>query len=289
MKKVSTPIDGHQNFKSIEVTNQGKRLFPKTIKRFTVILSLLAVCAFLPNHLYAQFTQQGSKLVGTGANGFADQGYAVSISSDGNTAIVGGSGDKNSKGAVWIYIRKNGTWRQQGKKLAGTGAVGSLVFQGSSISISSDGNTAIEGAWNDNSGKGAAWVFTRTGGVWTQQGSKLVGTGAVNSSEQGESVSISGDGNTAIVGGYGDNGGVGAAWVYTRTNGVWTQQGSKLVGTGAANAAAQGRSVSLSNDGNTAIVGGLPIIMNQIAATSLLEQYGYIPAQAKCGLSREIN
>ena len=40
-------------------------------------------------------------------------------------------------------------------------------------------------------------------------------------------------GNTAIVGGNGDNGGIGAAWVYTRSGGVWTQQGSKLVGTGA--------------------------------------------------------
>jgi hypothetical protein len=34
--------------------------------------------------------------------------------------------------------------------------------------------------------------------------------------EQGQSVSLSGDGNTAIVGGPADNGGVGAAWVYTQ-------------------------------------------------------------------------
>jgi len=31
--------------------------------------------------------------------------------------------------------------------------------------------------WTDNSGVGATWIFTRSGGVWTQQGSKLVGTG----------------------------------------------------------------------------------------------------------------
>jgi len=66
-----------------------------------------------------------------------------------------------------------------------------------------------------------------------QQGHKLVGSGvAVGPSEQGNSVAVSADGNTAIVGGPYDgvgNSSVGAAWVFTRSNGVWTQQGSKLV------------------------------------------------------------
>jgi hypothetical protein len=88
------------------------------------------------------------------------------------------------------------------------------------------------GGYGDNSNTGAAWVYTRSGGVWTQQGSKLVGTGVIGSAEQGRSVALSGDGNTAIVGGNVDNSLTGAAWVYTRSNGVWTQQGSKLVGTG---------------------------------------------------------
>jgi hypothetical protein len=64
---------------------------------------------------------------------------------------------------------------------------------------------------------------------FAQQGAKLVGTGAVGNARQG-SVAVSADGNTAIVGGAGDNSGVGAAWVFTRSGGVWTQQGSKLVG-----------------------------------------------------------
>ena len=58
---------------------------------------------------------------------------------------------------------------------------------------------------------------------FTQQGPKLVGTGAVGAADQGQSVALSADGNTAIVGGYGDNplgnGAVGAAWVFTRSNG----------------------------------------------------------------------
>src|ERR1043166_9798442 len=108
-----------------------------------------------------------------------------------------------------------------------------------------------------NANAGAAWVFTRTAGVWSQQGAKLVGTGAVGAAEQGLSVSLSADGNTAVVGGSRDDSGEGAAWVYNRTGSVWGQQGAKLVGTTAAlSTTAQGGSVWLSADGNTAVVGG---------------------------------
>ena len=90
------------------------------------------------------------------------------------------------------------------------------------MALSGDGNTVLVGGWRDNIGAGAVWVYTRSGGVWTQQGSKLAGTGAVGTAEQGNSVALSADGNTAIVGGSGDNGGAGATWVYTRSGGVWT-------------------------------------------------------------------
>ena len=202
------------------------------------------------------WTQQGSKLVGTGAVGAAFQGRSVAISADGNTAIVGGYGDNSNSGAVWVFTRSGGVWSQQGSKLVGTGGVGASVYQGYSAALSADGNTAIVGALDDNSGVGAAWVWTRSGGVWTQQGSKSVGSGAVGSAKQGESVAISGDGTTATVGGSADNSSAGAAWVFTRSGGAWSQQGSKLVGTGAVGGAYQGRSVALSADGNTAIVGG---------------------------------
>jgi hypothetical protein len=42
-------------------------------------------------------------------------------------------------------------------------------------------------------------VFTRSGGTWTQQGKKLVGTGAMGKARRGMSVALSADGNTAIV------------------------------------------------------------------------------------------
>ena len=211
------------------------------------------LCAAQP--ALAQFTQQGPKLVGSGAVGGAQEGISVALSADGYTAIVGGLADNANTGAAWVFTRSGGVWTQQGAKLVGSDAVGAAL-QGSSVALSADGNTAIVGGYNDNADNGAAWVFTRSGGVWSQQGPKLVGSGAVGAARQGSSVALSADGNTAIVGGQADNAGTGAAWVFTRSGGVWSQQGPKLVGSGAVGAAFQGDSVALSADGNTAIVGG---------------------------------
>jgi hypothetical protein len=203
------------------------------------------------------WTQQGSKLIGGGAIGNAEQGISVALSADGNTAIVGGYLDNTEAGAAWVYTRSGGVWTPGGIKLPlGTGVVG-VARQGASVALSADGATAIVGGIFDNSLAGAAWVFTQSGGVWTQQGPKLVGGGAVGGAQQGHSVALSADGNTAIVGGPYDNTSAGAAWVFTHSGGgVWTQQGPKLVGGGAVGAAEQGYWVALSGDGKTAIVGG---------------------------------
>jgi len=235
--------------------------------RHTIPLTLLVCSSMLsapPAH--AQFSQQGPKLVGTGAVGTPQQGISVSLSADGNTAIVGGDFDNSvplpfpsgvtGTGAAWVWTRSGGVWSQQGSKLVGTGAAGNSSQQGFSVALSADGNTAIVGGPGGNGTDSAAWVWTRSGGVWTQQGPRLVGTGSVGIASQGDSVSLSADGNTAIVGGANDNHDTGAAWVWIRTGGIWTQQGPKLVGSGAVGSAFQGGSVSLSADGNTAIAGG---------------------------------
>ncbi len=216
---------------------------------------------FLAHAAGAEFTQQGSKLIGTTTSGNPPlQGTSVALSADGHIAIVGGHGDNAFTGAAWVFARNDGVWSHQGSKLVGSDALPGSADQGStqgaSVAISADGNIAIVGGLGDNAFSGAAWVFTSSGGVWSQQGSKLVGTGAVGDPQQGWSVSISADGNTAIVGGRYDNARAGAAWVFTRSAGVWSQQGSKLVGTGAVGSAYQGCSVAISADGNTAIVGG---------------------------------
>lgn len=199
------------------------------------------------------WSQQGNKLVGSGFIGSPNQGFSVSISANGNTAIIGGSNDDSNIGAVWVFAKTGITWSQLGNKLVGTGFIGES-YQGYSASISADGNTIIVGGHFDNYGQGAAWIFARTVNLWTQQGVKLVGTGA-SGAIQGCSVSLSADGNTAIVGGQFDYPS-GAAWVFTRIGNTWSQQGTKLVGTNAIGSSQQGQCVRLSADGNTAIIGG---------------------------------
>ena len=57
----------------------------------------------------AQFTQQGLKLVGTPTIGTDTlQGYSVSVSGDGDTAIVGAPSDDGGIGAAWVHVRQGG-------------------------------------------------------------------------------------------------------------------------------------------------------------------------------------
>ncbi len=205
------------------------------------------------------WSPQGPLLQGSGAVGLDAQGYSVALSADGNTLLEGGFQDNSGTGAAWVFTRSGGAWTQQGGKLIGTGASAG-ANQGIRVALSSDGNTAAWGALNDTS-PGAMWVFTRSGSAWTQQGPKLVGTGAVGNAHQGDSLALSGDGNTALSGGFADSGSIGAVWVFTRSLGVWSQQGAKLVGTGSlipsVSPPQEGTSLALSTDGSTAIVGGI--------------------------------
>jgi hypothetical protein len=234
---------------------------------------------------------QGSVFRGTTSS--ADQlGRSVALSADGNTAVVGAPGSGSS---VSVFTRSGGTWFVA-PTVTGAGSWGStnlvyvalsgdgltllvgtpglsaawaftrsgntfsyqgeLAVPGWSVALSSDGNTALVGDPGDSAGVGAAWVYTRSAGTWTQR-KKLVGTGNVGASGQGNAVALSSDGSTALVGGPGDNTGIGAAWVFTGSGSTWTQQGSKLVGTGGTRPSYedQGVSVALSADGNTALLG----------------------------------
>jgi hypothetical protein len=180
----------------------------------------------------------------------------VSLSGDGNTAIVGGPLDLGDTGAVWVYARSGGVFGQTQAKLAGVGAGNWEAHQGSSVALSADGSTAIVGGDNDGDRLGAIWVYAPSGGVFAQQGGKLVGTGFAATARQGSSVSLSADGNTALVGGLDADHGAGAAWIYTRGGGVFTQQGPKLVASDEVYGSLLGFSAALSGDGTTAIVGG---------------------------------
>ena len=203
------------------------------------------------------WTQQGSKLTGSGGSGSADFGSSVALSGDGSTALIGGPGDNGRVGAAWVYTRSGSTWTQQGSKLTGSGEIGNGEF-GWSVALSGDGSTGLIGGRSDNGGVGAAWVFTRSGSTWTQQGSKLTGSGEIGNGLFGASVALSSDGGTALIGAPRDNATIGAAWVFTRSGSTWTQQGSKLTGAGGSGTGAAGWGVALSADGGTALVGGYP-------------------------------
>jgi hypothetical protein len=200
------------------------------------------------------WAQQGEKLTGTGEAGQAEFGRSVALSADGNTALIGGWSDNGNAGAAWAFTRSGATWSQQGEKLTGTGETGEGAF-GSSVALSADGNTALIGGPRDDGDAGAAWAFTRSSSTWSQQGEKLTGTGETGAGRFGESVALSADGNTALIGGPRDNSNVGAAWAFTRSGSTWAQQGAKLTGSGETGAGEFGRSVALSADGNTALVG----------------------------------
>jgi hypothetical protein len=201
------------------------------------------------------FIQQGAKLIpddeSTRGGSF---GFSVALSGDGNTALIGGPEDAEGVGAAWVFTRSGSTWIQQGPELRTSGESGRGGF-GGAVALSAEGNTALIGSPDE--GLGSAWVFTRSGSTWTQQGSKLTGAEQVESYGQfGASVSLSGDGGTALIGGSGDHNLTGAAWVFKRTESTWTQHGPKLVASGESGKAQFGLSVSLSEDGLTALVGG---------------------------------
>jgi hypothetical protein len=160
---------------------------------------------------------QQAKLVGANSSSGAQQGFSVALSYDGNAALVGGPVDNSDTGATWVFARSVGVWAQQAKLVGSGGSPSSGSGQGSAVALSADGNTAMSGAANDNSGIGAAWIFSRTGGVWTQRGSKLVGTNVSSPMSGVVGVALSRDGNTAVMGRPQDNASAGATWVFIRT------------------------------------------------------------------------
>lgn len=233
---------------------------------------------------FSGWAQQGSKLVGVSTSlTTMTQGKSVAISNDGNIVAVGGSNDNNSNGAVWVWNRSGSTWTQYGNKLVGSNTVGTTVFQGTSLSMTGDGNTIAFGGNYDKIGYGAVWVFSKNGGTtYTQQGDKIVGAGNISvggiNSNQGSSVAISNDGSSLFLGGNADNANIGAVWFFPKTtNNVYVGnnntsmtigstlaksqliaqiiQNSKIVAQDNCGNSQQGYSVAISPDGNTMAIG----------------------------------
>ena len=160
-------------------------------------------------------------------------------------------------GAAYIFTRSGSTWTQQAKIQASNKGSGDRF--GQSVSIDSDGDTAIVGAAYEDTGgssAGSAYIFTRSGTSWSQQ-AQIQPTNVSTSDLFGRSVSISGDGNTVIGSSYVEDTGftnAGSAYIFTRSGTSWSQQ-SQIQAYDAQASAYFGQLVNISNDGNTAIIG----------------------------------
>ena len=206
----------------------------------------------------------------TGEPEACSYGLAVALSGDGNTALIGSPADKAGLGSARIYTRAGTSWTA-GPVLTGQEEIGTGHF-GRSVALSADGTTAIVGGSHNAQG-GAAWIFNRAGSEWTP-GPLLRGDEEIGTAAFGRSVAISADGRIALVGGPGDNHGAGAAWVFSGAGTAWEQVGGKLTAGAPTGRERFGRSVALSSDGTTALVGAPNYTENVGAAFAFQEAAG---------------
>lgn len=201
-------------------------------------------------------------------------GISIALSNDGNTLAVGasledslGTGinghqgtiaeNSSNRGAVYIFTRSGDTWSQQAYVKTDRG--NDNAYFGGALSLSSDGNTLSVGAIGERTGgmdAGAAFVFTRSAGFWSQQAA-LKASAILPGAHFGSSVNLSSDGELLAIGApdeyVGTNTG-GTVYVFARTAGAWALQ-SFLKASNTAAYDAFGSSVSLSGNGTTLAVG----------------------------------
>lgn len=144
-----------------------------------------------------QWTQQAD-LTAEGHEPFA---RSVALSADGDTALIGGTE------VAWVFTRSDGQWSFQSRL---SWEPGGYLF-GSSVALSAGGETALIGSPGcacgpEAQGTGGALAFGRFGSTWLPESKNLAeDTGeftesSLVESEFGESVWLSGEGSTAVVG-----------------------------------------------------------------------------------------
>ena len=218
----------------------------------TSLVMFLAICLVASGSVaQAQISLEATLT----ASDFEDNdqfGHAVAL--EGDTAVIGVVSDDDfgsGSGAAFVFTRSAGVWTEQ-QKLTASDAEPAGFF-GSAVAI--DGDTMVIGANGQGVDfTGAAYVFTRSAGLWTEQ-AKLTALGAVPLDNQqffASAVAISGD--TVVVGAHRHDEpflNAGAAYVYVRSSGVWTQQQELR-----ASDAFKGQfGVDVAIDGDTALIG----------------------------------
>jgi hypothetical protein len=188
-------------------------------------------------------------------------GSGFLLSADGSTALVLArsrdcAGNPNCGWVVDVFVRDQGAWAQQAVLTAPDGSPWKPTLSGA---ISGNGNTAIFGVSNTSCSTGldcgVAYVFVRSGGVWTLQ-QTLENPDNAPYYLFGGPLALSRDGNTALIGAIGVpcvGGNCGAVYVFTRSGNLWTER-QKLVSGEPSSDFFFGRTIALSADGNTALI-----------------------------------
>jgi hypothetical protein len=208
----------------------------------------------------------GQQAIVTAGDGEASDhfGWAVAINSDVSTILVGAPskriGPNDNQGAAYVYVPIGASVPLQARLTLSDG--GSYDGFGWSVALSKDGKTALIGACTKNVGtntfQGVAYVFTRPGSIWYQQ-ARLLAVDGEAGDRFGQSVALSGDGNTALIGAawktIDSQDRRGAAYLYTWNGTSWIPQHPPLLAEDGLANDFFGWSVALSGDGNTALIG----------------------------------
>jgi hypothetical protein len=183
-------------------------------------------------------------------------GHAVAIS--GETAVIGAHQEYTTAGfhagAAYVFVRAGTSWSLQAR-LTPSDAAANDEF-GCAVSI--DRDTVVVGSQRSESAggidTGAAYVFVRSAGAWTEQ-QKLVAADGERDDRFGHSVSIHGD--TVVVGAYSDSSSTsslsGSVYVFVRSGSTWTEQQHLTTSDGGSDLALFGSAVSIFED--TLVVG----------------------------------
>jgi uncharacterized repeat protein (TIGR02543 family) len=177
-------------------------------------------------------------------------GQAVAISGDGDTILVGSARGRQeyTGGRAYTFKRNSeGGWDYKARLDHPSGPYASAEF-GSAVAIDRTGTTAVVGARDDSSNKGAVYVYALNG-AWQWQATF---TETINDwSHLGRSVAINEGGNTIVAGAPGHNYNSGLAFVYTKSGVTWSS--GVMIAPQEPSYEAFGRSVSIS--GSTIMVG----------------------------------
>jgi MYXO-CTERM domain-containing protein len=172
-------------------------------------------------------------------------GWSVSLVAD--RAVVGAFAHDTSRGAAYVFVRDGDVWTEEQKLLSNEGAEGDNL--GYSVSLGDD--RVLVGAPGHDRDLGAAHVFARDGSVWTEEERLVASDGvrgdglAVPGDHLGVSVSLAGD--RALLGAYFKDELRGAAYLFARSDGGWTEE-QKLVPSDGASGDRFGGATALRSD-----------------------------------------